>query len=175
MKSLFTFLLVITLTFLSCNEGKKNNKDNKDTEMTTYYFIRHAEKDRTDATNKNPNLNQLGLKRADGWSKYFENIKLDAIYSTNYNRTQQTAQPTAKKKKLKILDYDPSTSYSEDFAKATKGKIVLVVGHSNTTPAFVNMVLGEKKYEDINDNDNSQLFIVTVSGDKTTDQVLSIN
>lgn len=174
MKTLFTLFFVISFSLLSCNEGQ-NNKDIKESETTTYYFIRHAEKDRTDTTNKNPDLNESGLKRADKWADYFKNIKLDAIYSTNYNRTQQTAQPTAKNKNLKILDYDPSTLYSNDFAKATKGKIVLVVGHSNTTPAFVNMVLGEKKYEDIDDNDNSQLFIVTISGEKITDQVLSIN
>ncbi|MDP5093772.1 MAG: phosphoglycerate mutase, partial [Polaribacter sp.] len=33
-------------------------------QTTTYYLIRHAEKDRTDATNQNPNLNEDGLKRA---------------------------------------------------------------------------------------------------------------
>ncbi|MEM5566419.1 phosphoglycerate mutase family protein [Psychroserpens sp. AS72] len=174
MKSLFTLLFVISFTLLSCNEGK-NNKDNKETDTTTYYFIRHAEKDRTDATNRNPDLNELGLKRADRWADYFKNIKLDAIYSTNYNRTQQTAQPTAKDKNLEILDYDPSALYTDDFAKATKGKTVLVVGHSNTTPAFVNMVLGEKKHEDIDDNDNGQMFIVKISGEKITDEALSIN
>ena len=170
MKSLFTLLLVITFSLPSWSQDTT-----ADNETTTYYFIRHAEKDRTDKTNRNPDLNKSGQKRAKKWAKYFKKVNFDAVYSTNYNRTQQTAQPTAKKKKLEILDYNPSTLYSEDFAKATKGKTVLVVGHSNTTPAFVNMVLGEKKYEDIDDNDNSQLFIVTVSGDKTTDKVISIN
>lgn len=175
MKNFFALLFVITFSFISCNQGKTTNKETKQNETTTYYFIRHAEKDRTDATNRNPDLNESGLKRADKWAEYFEKIELDAIYSTNYNRTQQTAKPTAENKKLEVLTYDPSTLYSKDFVKATKGKTVLVVGHSNTTPAFVNMVLGEKKHEDIDDNDNSQLFIVTISGDKTTDEVVSIN
>jgi broad specificity phosphatase PhoE len=170
MKSLFTLLLIITFSLPSWSQDT-----NTDSETTTYYFIRHAEKDRTDKSNRNPELNKSGKKRAKKWCKYFKNIDFDAIYSTNYNRTQQTAAPTAKKKKLVVLDYDPRTLYSDDFAKATKGKTVLVVGHSNTTPAFVNMVLGNKKHKDIDDNDNSKLFIVTITGEKITDEVLTIN
>nr|WP_321248280.1 phosphoglycerate mutase family protein [uncultured Psychroserpens sp.] len=170
MKSLITLLLIITFCIPSWSQDSAT-----DNETTTYYFIRHAEKDRTDKTNRNPELNKLGKKRAKKWCKYFKNVDFDAIYSTNYNRTQQTAAPTAKKKKLTVLDYDPRTLYSEDFAKATKGKTVLVVGHSNTTPAFVNMVLGNKKHKDIDDNDNTKLFIVTISGEKITDEVLTIN
>ena len=34
-------------------------------EITTYYFIRHAEKLRIDKTDKNPNLNFNGNKRAE--------------------------------------------------------------------------------------------------------------
>ena len=170
MKSLFTLLLVITFSLPSWSQDTTS-----DNQTTTYYFIRHAEKDRTDKSNRNPELNKLGKKRAKKWCKYFRKINLDAIYSTNYNRTQQTAAPTAKKKKLDVLDYDPRTLYSEEFKNATQGKVVLIVGHSNTTPAFVNMVLGNKKYENIDDNDNSKLFIVTISGDTITDEVLTIN
>ena len=36
-------------------------------QTTKYYLIRHAEKDRTDPTNQNPNLNEDGLKRAEKW------------------------------------------------------------------------------------------------------------
>lgn len=170
MKTIFTLLLVITFSLPSWSQDTTAN-----TETTTYYFIRHAEKDRTDKTNRNPELNKLGKKRAKKWSKYFKNIHFDAIYSTNYNRTQQTAAPTAKKQKLEVLDYDPRTLYSEEFKKATQGKTVLLVGHSNTTPAFVNMVLGNKKHDDIDDNDNSKLFIVTISEEEITDEVRSVN
>tara|TARA_B100000809_G_C14938089_1_gene459378 strand:+ start:147 stop:659 length:513 start_codon:yes stop_codon:yes gene_type:complete len=169
MKTLLTLFLIISFSLTSWSQDITTTD-----ETTTYYFIRHAEKDRTDKSNRNPELNKLGEKRAKKWCTYFKNINFDAIYSTNYNRTQQTAAPTAKKQKVEVFDYDPTTLYSEEFVKATKGKIVLVVGHSNTTPAFVNMILGHKKHENINDNDNSKLFIVTISGAKITDDVLSI-
>ena len=64
---------------------------------STYYFIRHAEKDRSDKTNKNPELTEKGNKRAENWSIVFENVDFDLIYSTKYNRTIQTAEPTATK------------------------------------------------------------------------------
>jgi broad specificity phosphatase PhoE len=144
-------------------------------ETTTYYFIRHAEKDRSDATNKNPSLTEQGLKRAQDWATILKDVELDAVYSTNYNRTQQTAAPTAKHHSLEVLDYDPRTLYSEKFKTATQGKTVLIVGHSNTTPAFVNTILKERKYENIDDHNNGNLYIVTLAGDTKTMQLLHFN
>ena len=40
-------------------------------EITTYYFIRHAEKVRSDSSNKNPSLNEVGFKRANKWQEVF--------------------------------------------------------------------------------------------------------
>jgi 2,3-bisphosphoglycerate-dependent phosphoglycerate mutase len=144
-------------------------------ESTTYYLIRHAEKDRTEKTNSNPNLNKKGQERAKKWSTYFENIELDAIYSTEYNRTIQTAKPLANVKGLKILNYDATSMYDANFKKATKGKKILIVGHSNTTPIFANKILGEKKYKNMNDNDNSSLYIVTITNTKKTSAIEIVN
>ncbi|ARV14044.1 SixA phosphatase family protein [Polaribacter sp. SA4-12] len=155
----FIFLFVFAFSFLSsCTSD----------ETTTYYLIRHSEKDRTDKTNRNPNLNEKGQERARKWAVYFKNIDLDAVYSTKYNRTKQTAKPTAESKKLEILSYNPSNLYDSIFQSETKGKTVLVIGHSNTTPAFVNKILGEKKYENMDDHNNASLYIVTINGDKKT-------
>ena len=43
-------------------------------EVTTYYLVRHAEKDRTDKTNSNPELTQKGMQRAVQWSQAFEYV-----------------------------------------------------------------------------------------------------
>lgn len=169
MKSLFTLLVI--LTFSTATFSQEDKTDN----TTTYYLIRHAEKDQSDKANRNPNLTEVGKTRAERWSSIFQNVSFDAVYSTNYNRTKQTAQPTANKNELELSFYDPRALYSEEFAKVTKGKTVLVVGHSNTTPAFVNMILGEKKHKDIDHNNNGNLYIVTIAEGKATDQVLTIN
>ncbi|MEQ6123989.1 histidine phosphatase family protein [Pseudotenacibaculum sp. MALMAid0570] len=144
-------------------------------EVTTYYFIRHAEKQRTNPKDRNPSLTFDGYKRADNWKEVFKYIPLDAVYSTDYNRTKLTAKPTADSKKLPILVYNPRNMYSEGFQNNTKGKRVLVVGHSNTTPAFVNKILGKNKYKQIDDSNNSNLYIVTVIDGKVSDTVLKIN
>ena len=165
MKKYF-FLFIIAFSLLSsCTSD----------ETTTYYLIRHAEKDRTDKTNRNPNLNFEGEKRAQKWSEYFKDIDLDAVYSTNYNRTIQTATPTAMSKKLEVLKYNPRKMYDSIFQIETKGKTVLVVGHSNTTPVFANKILGDKIYENMDDNDNASLYIVTLSKDQKETKVEKIN
>jgi broad specificity phosphatase PhoE len=149
--------------------------DNQKAQTTTYYLIRHAEKDRTDASNQNPNLNDDGLKRAEKWAAYFENINLDAIYSTNYNRTMQTAKPTAEIKNLKIINYNPSKIYSYDFQNDTKGKTVLIVGHSNTTPFFANKILMKDEFKEMDDTDNATLFTITIIGETIKCHVKKIN
>ena len=144
-------------------------------EVTTYYLIRHAEKLRIDITDKNPKLNYEGVKRADAWKEVFTNVKLDAVYSTDYNRTKLTAKPTADSKNLPIFLYDPKDMYSESFQHKTKGKAVLVVGHSNTTHIFANKVLGRDEYNQINDDNNSNLYIVSVIDEKAFSILLKIN
>lgn len=165
MKNLFyLFLVVVSILKIQAQES----------DVTTYYFIRHAEKERTDVTNKNPNLTEKGQLRAKNWSTVFENVDFDLIYSTNYKRTVQTATPTAKSKNLEIQFYNPKELYNQDFRSKTKEKTVLIVGHSNTTPQFVNNVLGIEKYAEIDDANNSNLYIVTITNSLKTAILLKI-
>ena len=160
-------VLIFSLLFISLASYSQ--------EVTTYYFIRHAEKLRVDKTDANPNLNYDGFKRAEAWRDVFSNIPFDAIYSTDYNRTKLTAKPTADSKNLSLHLYNPSDLYSKAFQNNTKGKTVLIVGHSNTTNVFANKVLGVERYDEINDNINSNLYIVTVIDGKATSSLLKIN
>lgn len=153
----------LTLT-VSCKnqESGKSVISETDVKTTQYYLIRHAEKDRSDPENKDPKLTAEGITRAERWAAYFDTIDLDAVYSTQYVRTVMTATPSAESKQLDILSYDPRQLYDENFQQNTKDKKVLIVGHSNTTPAFVNKILGIEKFSEMNDNDNSSLFVITI-------------
>lgn len=165
MKKYIVFLfLSISTYYISAQE----------TETTTYFLIRHAEKDRTDSTNKNPDLTEKGKKRAIYWSEVLASIKFDAVYSTNYNRTIQTAEPTANSNNLEIQFYNPRNLFNTEFQNDTKGKTVLIVGHSNTTPMFVNKILGEEKYPEIDDSNNANLYIITISENKKSAVLLNI-
>ncbi len=161
MKKYF-LLFAFAISFLSACTSDKT---------TTYYLIRHSEKDRSNEMNANPHLNFEGEKRAQKWSTYFADIPLDAVYSTKYFRTVETATPTAKTKNLAIKYYDPSSLNDSIFKVETYGKSVLVVGHSNTTPSFANKILGDKKYDNMDDHDNASLFIITVKGDEKVSKI----
>ncbi|MBW8241253.1 histidine phosphatase family protein [Muricauda oceani] len=159
-------LAIILVGSISC---KKDTKIAEEPVISTFYFIRHAEKDRTDPENPDPELNQDGLDRAIRWAEVFDAIPLDVVYSTNYERTSMTAAPTSVKKDIDIKYYDPSTFDVEEFKLVNEGKNVLVVGHSNTTPMLVNKVIGMEKYEQMDDSDNGSLFIIRIIDGVPTD------
>ncbi|WP_420322794.1 SixA phosphatase family protein [Flagellimonas sp.] len=165
---LFIAISILVVGLTSCNNS---NKDSEITDpvVSTFYFIRHAEKDRTDPENHDPELNQDGLMRAVRWAEVFDPIAIDVIYSTNYERTSMTAAPVSVKKNIDVKYYDPRDVDIEAFKLENEGKNVLVVGHSNSTPTFVNNMLGIQKYEQMDDTDNSSLFIIRIIDGVATD------
>lgn len=171
------FLVVLFTALMGCKNDKTEDSNpalGNDT-VSTFYFIRHAEKDKSDTKNPDPELNQEGLGRSMFWAKVFEPIALDAIYSTDYERTKMTAAPTSVQKAIKVQYYDPRNINALDFLTENLGKKVLIVGHSNTTPDFVNLVLGEKKYSQMDESDNGSLYTVTIIGNTATSTVLNID
>ncbi|WP_372744658.1 histidine phosphatase family protein [Lutibacter sp.] len=159
------FLAIILICSISIQAQNTNS--------TTYYIIRHAEKV-LKTSDENPELTKKGKKRAIYWSEVFQHVKFDLVYSTNLKRTLSTASPTAKSKGLKIQLYNPKNQNSKEFIQKTKGKTVLIVGHSNTIPSFINKIIGKKKYSDIAETNYSNLYIVTVLNGKTSDLLLKI-
>ncbi len=168
------YILIVLISILTLHPIF--SQENIDTDITsTYYFIRHAEKDKSNKTNRDPFLLEAGKARANRWGDIFKHVRFDAIYSTDYNRTKATAQPTATKNNLSITIYNPRDLNIPSFLKETQGKTVLVVGHSNSTPAFVNKIIDEEKYEMIDESNNSNLYIVTIIHNKISDKLLVIN
>lgn len=170
------YVVILFLSFSSCKEDQKNTDEmNTDTVVSTFYFIRHAEKDRADIENVDPELTQVGLGRAMHWAEILDDVELDAIYTTDYERTAMTAAPISVKKDITVQYYDLQNVDIEQFKADNLYKNVLVVGHSNTTPDFVNKMVGEDKYYEMDDDDNGSLFIVQTVNEKATSQRLHIN
>jgi len=169
------YVVLIFLAFASCKEEENTDAINTETIVSTFYFIRHAEKDRSDLENLDPELNQRGLGRAMHWAEILDDVELDEIYTTDYERTTMTAAPTAVKKEITVQYYDPQNFEIEQFKVDNLYKNVLIVGHSNTTPDFVNKMIGEDKYYEMDNDDNGSLFIVQTINDKVTSQRLHIN
>ena len=143
-------------------------------ECSSFYLIRHAEKLRIDKTERNPKLNEKGILRAEKWEEVLKNINLDKIYSTNYNRTIETANPTSKSQNIDITIYSPSNIDYRSFKEINQGKKVLIVGHSNTIPNFVNGLIEKNYYDQIDDLNNSNLYLVNICGDKVSHHLLFI-
>lgn len=169
MRVIKLLLIFLVISATSCSQHNSE-------EMTVYYFIRHAEKDVSDPANKDPELTDEGRARVERWREVFKEVPFDEIYSSNYKRTVETARPIAEDHELEVQFYNTEKLNDEDFQKNTKGKTVLVVGHSNLNPEFVNYIIEEEKYEDIPETESGSLFIVTVSpGGEKTSHILYIN
>ena len=143
-------------------------------ECSSFYLIRHAEKLRIDKTERNPKLNEKGILRAEKWKEILKNINLDKIYSTDYNRTIETANPTSKSQNIDIIIYSPRNIDFRNFKETNKGKKVLIVGHSNTIPNFVNGLIEKDFYDQIDDLNNSNLYLVNICDDMVSHQLIYI-
>lgn len=144
------------LMFSSCQPSK---------EPTTLIIVRHAEKISSDAgAGDDPGLTPIGQDRADRLAEMLERHPVAAVYSTPYQRTRLTGEPTAKDNDLEVTEYNPSNA--EDFLKEVinrhKGETILVTGHSNTVPAMVNLLTGSS-LENFSDSDYGNLFVITGS------------
>lgn len=169
------FFLLLFVGFSGCVEDNKGNEITNEPIITTFYLIRHSEKDKSNPNNVDPELIQKGLDRAIRWAEVFDPIPLDAIYSTNYERTLMTAAPTSVKKNIDVQYYDPRAIDVEALKMDNAGKNVLIVGHSNTTPDLTNKILGNDKYDSLQEDDNASLFIIRIIDGVATDFRLKID
>ncbi len=124
---------------------------------TTVYLIRHAEK--LDDT-KNTDLSPEGYERAECWKKYFEDTQIDAFYSSGFQRARRTCQPMAFSRDIDINIYKNHLMDLKKIIKENRGRTVLIVGHSNRIPTFVNKLLGEEKYPEILEPEFGNLYII---------------
>lgn len=130
-------------------------------EATTIILVRHAEKE---SSGKDPSLTAEGVARAEDLKQLLQNVKLNAVYSTDYQRTRLTALPTADLHGLDIQLYDAKMleTFKQEILNTRQGQKILVVGHSNSTPNLINLLTGENIYQQIPESDYDNLYIVTV-------------
>jgi broad specificity phosphatase PhoE len=131
-------------------------------ETTTFILVRHAEK--IDDGTKDPALTEEGEQRATNLAQHLRATEITAIYSTSYQRTLDTVQPIARQKQLEIIRHDPFEENAlQQIMKQHRGGIILISGHSNTTPQLVNRLLGEEKISQLDESQYDNLYIVTVT------------
>ena len=142
--------------------------------VTTVFLVRHAEK--ADAPRENPPLNEAGKLRSRALARLLKESGIKAIYTSQFLRTMQTAEPLAEQLGLKAAALPISSSQSNPREVSEQsvremvnkiheraGEAVLVIGHSNSIPAVIKM-LGGDAVPTIDEQKFDDLFIVTVYG-----------
>ena len=133
---------------------------------TTVIFIRHAEKDLTQLDN--PGLSDQGRVRVAELTRQLIDADvvagIDAIYSTSYRRNTETVQPLAKILNLEINYYNPTENEEvlENILDNHKGKIILVVAHSNTVPILIADLGASKNVPPIAEHEYDNIYIVSI-------------
>jgi broad specificity phosphatase PhoE len=137
----------------------------------TIFVVRHAE--RADASaggppmmGSDPDLSEAGKARAQSLAAVLKDAQIAAIYTTEFKRTRQTAEPVAQ-----AAGIEPTVVSARDIpalVEKMKGATgnVLVVGHSNTVGEVIRS-LGVSDPVKLEDADYDNLFVV-VKGNKPT-------
>ena len=135
----------------------------QDNPITTIILFRHAEAEQ-DGT-KNPALNEIGKERAAELLRVLSKTEIQAVYSTELKRTIATASAIASERGLEIIYYDPSSkTFIDEILEKHQGETIAISGHSNTTPALVNQLIGEEKYPSLDHNIYDNIFFVSYIG-----------
>ena len=133
------------------------------------YLVRHAENapyrqvraEGDTVEVEDPGLTARGRDRARRLAGLLTQAPLDAIYTTDYARTRRTARPVAEAAGVTPVVYDPSDLGG--LARELRDRVgrVLVVGHSNTTPALVRNLTG-RSVAPMSGSEYDRLYVVTV-------------
>jgi broad specificity phosphatase PhoE len=133
---------------------------------TTMIFVRHAEKALIPVGD--PGLSPEGQARSAELARQLVDADvvagIDAIYSTPFRRTVETAQPVADALELEINRYDPDDNEAvlARILKNHKGKIILVVGHSDTLPTLIADLGASKKVPPIAELEYDNIYVISI-------------
>lgn len=155
----------------AATDGQPRSADGE-TKVTTVFLVRHAEK--ADGPGQDPPLSEAGRLRAEALARLLQNAGVKGIYTSQFLRTQQTAEPLAKRLgvtatpiALGVKQSNPREVSDESIRELTKkveahaGEAVLIIGHSNSVPDVIRM-LGGDTVPTIDESKFDDLFVVTV-------------
>jgi broad specificity phosphatase PhoE len=141
------------------------------TRATTVIVVRHAEKEAQPAAD--PPLTAVGKQRAEALWAALKDAGVEAVITTQYARTVQTAAPTVSHRGItpEIVN-TAGANHPAAVAAAVRsrhaGQTVLVVGHSNTVPEII-AALGAPQPAAICDEAYDNFYVVTIEpGGKAT-------
>lgn len=141
----------------SCNRAAQNS--------TIVLIVRHAEK-ASDA--EDSPLTETGAERARALSQLAADYQVKAVYSSQFKRNLDTAQPLAEKLRIPVTEMSVDLQNPGDYGKLLAkdilekhaGQTVVVVGHGNTIASTIEGLTGRPAPS--GEIAYSDLFVVTV-------------
>jgi len=133
---------------------------------TTIIFTRHAEQSALPSAD--PGLSEAGRLRVAELTRQLVDADVvagvDAVYATPLRRSQETAQTVADALDLPVYTYAPDDNEAilNTILKNHKGKIILVVGHSDTVPTLIADLGASKKVPPIQENEFDNIYVVSI-------------
>ena len=130
--------------------------------VTTVILVRHAEKV-IDPNNADPDLSPAGEARARELVRMFGDAGINAIFATQYKRTQETMKPLADKLGLPIIQVNSKNTAEllTQIRSQHRGQVIFISGHNSTVPEII-AALGGPNYPIIPESEYDNLYVVTV-------------
>lgn len=168
MKKLATifYTLFIVVLIVSCDETENS-------ESQTFYLVRHAEKDLSDTTD-NPALTQEGKDRAFQLVTVLKDVKIDAIYSTKFDRNINTVKPLVEKisKEIEIYEWHDWTPMLAKIKNEKSLETIVICGHGDNLLPMIAHLGGKKPQENLGHHEYDKIFKVVVYQDSTSVEVI---
>ncbi|GAA4491618.1 phosphoglycerate mutase family protein [Rhodococcus olei] len=132
--------------------------------MTTVLLTRHADID-LPAVSPDPELNAVGIERAEALAHAVGAARVDAVFTSSFLRTKQTAAPLATRIRVQPRQVPPPAKFARQVRAGALGEVVLVVGHSNTVPEMIAELGAAPTPPEIGEREFDNLFVVSVTTD----------
>jgi phosphohistidine phosphatase SixA len=137
----------MTITAVACALADDALAQQRSNRASLVILVRHAEKEPSapNDPDPDPNLTAAGIERARALAAALQSAGVSAIITTDYRRTQQTAQPLAEQAHLTpqlvpLKGNKPIDHHIADVVAAVRrnaGETVVVIGHTPTIPRII--------------------------------------
>jgi broad specificity phosphatase PhoE len=152
-------LLAATLAALACAASRADAQA-----PTVVVLVRHAEK--ASSRGDDPALTRAGEARARALADALADTRVDAIVTTQYRRTRDTAAPLAAARHLtpEVVDVrqgDQVNRIAQSVRTRHVGEVVLVVAHAESVARII-AALGGPRLRDLCDSEYDTLFVLVL-------------
>ena len=122
------------------SSNPSDSSSDKSSDLCSMIVLRHAEKD----SGPDPALTEEGHQRAKALAQLMAGVQVDRMYCTEYLRTRQTLEPLSSEvgTPIEVVPAEDAPRWRSIVASIQPKEIVVICGHQNTVPLFIEEVGG---------------------------------